>query len=430
MLRREDLRCAGPLPSPSSSPSTMHRPPVLHVAALLLFTGFSLTEAVEIKVQDNNNKTCIYAILSVNFTVVYEGNGTMENTTFTLPNSLSSNGSVCGDNKSAPLLKMNFGPGHSLSLNFSHSAGIFRGDVLTFTYNTSDTNLFPGAKNTSVKQVAVDSLMEAAPLNTVYTCRSAKAIASKEVIMVFYDVGLQALVENGTISKNESICKADMSTTMSPLTTWTASTMTPTKPPPPPIPSVGNYTLKNGSETCLLANMGLQLNLTYVEDNQTRLINIDSNSTASGYCGDQDATLVLEDMKTTIIFHFIVEQSKFFLKEVKANISLVVNGSTIPLQFNNSSLKYWQTSIGSSYMCHKEQRLRVTDQMVINTFNVWIQPFELKSGTFSRAEECSLDDDSILIPIIVGAALAVLIVIVVIAYVIGRRKSYAGYQTL
>lgn len=46
------------------------------------------------------------------------------------------------------------------------------------------------------------------------------------------------------------------------------------------------------------------------------------------------------------------------------------------------------------------------------------------------AHECSVDDTSLLIPIIVGAALAVLILIVVIAYVIGRRKTYVGYQTL
>lgn len=48
----------------------------------------------------------------------------------------------------------------------------------------------------------------------------------------------------------------------------------------------------------------------------------------------------------------------------------------------------------------------------------------------SAAHECSLDDTSILIPIIVGAVLAGLILVVVVAYVIGRRKTYAGYQTL
>ncbi|XP_062916962.1 lysosome-associated membrane glycoprotein 2 [Mobula hypostoma] len=401
----------------------------MYQLAIFLLSGVLLAEAVKIEVHDKDNRTCIYAVLSVNFTVRYEGNKTMENATFQLPDTLSSNGSVCGGNNSAPLLKLNFGSGQSLSLNFSHSAGAFRGDVLTFTYNTSDATLFPGAINKSVKEVSVDSLMEKALLNTIYTCKSAKAIAKKDVIMVFYDVSIQAFVENGTISKNESICKADILTTTSPPTTWTTSTMTPTTLPPS-LPTVGNYTLKNGSNFCLLANMALQLNLTYTDDNQTRVINVDSNSTASGHCGDQDAALVLEDINTTILFHFVVEQSKFFLKEVKANISLVVNGSTIPLHRSNSSLRYWQASVGSSYMCQREQRLRVTDQLVINAFKVWIQPFDLKSGVFSRAEECSLDDDGILIPIIVGACLAVLIVIVIIAYVVGRRKSYAGYQTL
>ncbi|XP_078067513.1 lysosome-associated membrane glycoprotein 2 isoform X3 [Mustelus asterias] len=398
--------------------------------AILIIAGLSLAKAVEVEVHGKDNKTCIYAVLSVNFTVHYEGNGTMENTTFWLPNSLSSNGSICGGNNSAPLLKMDFGTGHSLSLNFTHSAGEFSGDVLIFTYNVSDAELFPGAKNKSVKHVAVNSLMEPAPLNTIYTCRSVKAIESEAVVMVFWNVSIQAFVENGTIGKNESFCKADMPTTVAPITTITTPTVTPipTKPPPE-LPEVGNYTVKNGSDPCLLANMGLQLNITYTE-NKTHLVNIDSNSTASGHCGDNDATLVLEDMDTTIQFHFTVDQSKFFLKEVKVNISLVINGSTTAFNSNNSNLKFWQAFVGSSYMCHKEQSIVVTEQLVINTFNIWVQPFEVKNGTFSRAEECSLDDDSILIPIIVGAALAGLIVIVVIAYVIGRRKSYAGYQTL
>lgn len=41
-----------------------------------------------------------------------------------------------------------------------------------------------------------------------------------------------------------------------------------------------------------------------------------------------------------------------------------------------------------------------------------------------------MDDINIFIPVFVGAALAGLILIVVIAYVIGRRKTYVGYQTL
>lgn len=41
-----------------------------------------------------------------------------------------------------------------------------------------------------------------------------------------------------------------------------------------------------------------------------------------------------------------------------------------------------------------------------------------------------MDQDQMLIPIIVGAALAGLVLIVLIAYLIGRKRSQAGYQTI
>lgn len=50
--------------------------------------------------------------------------------------------------------------------------------------------------------------------------------------------------------------------------------------------------------------------------------------------------------------------------------------------------------------------------------------------TLSPAEECQMDQDQMLIPIIVGAALAGLVLIVLIAYLIGRKRSHAGYQTI
>lgn len=50
--------------------------------------------------------------------------------------------------------------------------------------------------------------------------------------------------------------------------------------------------------------------------------------------------------------------------------------------------------------------------------------------SFSSVEECQLDENNMLIPIIVGAALAGLVLIVLIAYLSGRRRSHAGYQTI
>lgn len=41
-----------------------------------------------------------------------------------------------------------------------------------------------------------------------------------------------------------------------------------------------------------------------------------------------------------------------------------------------------------------------------------------------------MDRDDMLIPIAVGAALAGLVLVVLLAYLIGRKRSHAGYQTI
>lgn len=63
-------------------------------------------------------------------------------------------------------------------------------------------------------------------------------------------------------------------------------------------------------------------------------------------------------------------------------------------------------------------------------FKVWVQAFHVEGGTFGSVEECQLDEDSLLVPIAVGGALAGLVLVVLIAYLIGRKRSHAGYQTI
>lgn len=126
---------------------------------------------------------------------------------------------------------------------------------------------------------------------------------------------------------------------------------------------------------------------------------------------------------------------------------------------HNSSLDYLRGTLGYSYMCREEQTLNVAQVLSINTFQVQVQPFGLTGNQFGAgkhtldavivserissflslicprgltlaAEECQLDEDDMLIPIIVGAALAGLVLIVLLAYLIGRKRSHAGYQTI
>ncbi|GAA6084224.1 lysosome-associated membrane glycoprotein 2 isoform X2, partial [Tachysurus ichikawai] len=210
-----------------------------------------------------------------------------------------------------------------------------------------------------------------------------------------------------------------------------ATTSLPTPEPTTlPVPEVGDYVVRaeQNSSACLMARMGLQFSFRMGDGFQT--INLDPNVTKpSGTCGSNgsDSTLMLISDKIIVQFVFANQTSKFFLSGLNLT---VVPGSGPNFNAVGTNLSLWEASLGSSYMCKKEQSFNISGVLILNTFELQVQPFGVTNDQFSTAHECSVDDASLLIPIIVGAALAVLILIVVIAYVIGRRKTYVGYQTL
>ncbi|CAJ1079624.1 lysosome-associated membrane glycoprotein 1b [Xyrichtys novacula] len=203
-------------------------------------------------------------------------------------------------------------------------------------------------------------------------------------------------------------------------------------------PDRGNYHVASTNGTaCLLASMGLQLNVTFssISQNKTlvEVVNLQPNLTkSSGSCDKESASLKLtaDGDKTNLTFFFTLNttSNKYYLSEV--SLSATWPDMKAPFSTRNNSLDYLQGTLGHSYMCREEQTLDVTQELSINTFQLQVQPFGLKGGQFGAAEECQLDEDDMLIPIIVGAALAGLVLIVLLAYLIGRKRSHAGYQTI
>lgn len=203
-------------------------------------------------------------------------------------------------------------------------------------------------------------------------------------------------------------------------------------------PETGSYVVKTSNGTvCLKASMGLQLNITFtsVSTNKTvqGVVNLKSNGTVpSGSCGTDRAILRLQTSgeKTNLTFIFVLNttSNKYHLNEV--SLSAAWPDMKEPISAHNGSLDYLRGTLGYSYMCRNEQTLGVSPDFSINTFQLQVQPFGLKGDQFGAAEECQLDEDDMLIPIIVGAALAGLVLIVLLAYLIGRKRSHAGYQTI
>ncbi|NXM05856.1 LAMP1 protein, partial [Tyrannus savana] len=110
--------------------------------------------------------------------------------------------SSCGKgNASHPVLVLDFGAGHSLSLNFSESADKYQVEELVFRYNLSDAALFPNSTTGEVKTVSHKSIIQA-HMGTKYRCINSKQVNMKSVNVTFSNVTLEAYLTNGTFSVN------------------------------------------------------------------------------------------------------------------------------------------------------------------------------------------------------------------------------------
>ncbi|XP_052594223.1 lysosome-associated membrane glycoprotein 2 isoform X3 [Peromyscus californicus insignis] len=402
-------------------------------AGLVLFClllGAVQSYALQLNLTDSKG-TCLFAKWEMNFTISYETtNRTVKTVTISEPPNVTYNGSSCGDDRNGTKIVVQFGSAISWKVNFTKEASYYFIDSILLSYNTSDSTTFPGAADKGSVPVN-NSLQEVKfPLNNIYRCNSLLIFDTDSVVQRYWHIHLQAFVENGTVSKKEHVCEEDIPvTTVAPIihTTVPSPTTTPTPAPTPtPTPKVGNYNVTNGNATCLLATMGLQLNIT--EEKVPFIFNINPATTDfTGKCLPQTAQLRLNSSQIKYLdFIFAVKsQNRFYLKEVNVSMYLA-NGSAFSVSNNN--LSFWDAPLGSSYMCNKEQIVSVSRTFQINTFNLKVQPFNVTEGKYSTAQDCSADEDNFLVPIAVGAALAGVLTLVLLAYFIGLKRHHTGYE--
>lgn len=135
-----------------------------------------------------------------------------------------------------------------------------------------------------------------------------------------------------------------------------------------------------------------------------------------------------------------------------------MNGSITVLKLDN--IGRFQTPLNHSYSCLAEETIKTEKgEFVLKIREVQVEAFragqpghkEFSAGSFGMenwrllifiicniidlvpfaAIQCPADDATDVVPIAVGAALAGLVVIVLIAYLIGRKRSRArGYQSV
>ncbi|XP_068124192.1 lysosome-associated membrane glycoprotein 1 [Hyperolius riggenbachi] len=398
----------------------------------LVFGVFSSVSCVRFEVKDSKNVTCILADLSVNFTVGYNSSKKLETASFLLPaNASVDSSSTCSDNVTKiPLLAIKFGNGSLLSINFTKSVATYQVDDLVFTYNLSDKVLFPDAADNGTKAVSSKSSEISAKANFAYRCSNPHLITMGEVKLTLHDVKLEAFMTSSNYSKDESLCKEDIAPTSAPTVPPT------TAPVNPKTPEVGKYRVNGSSGACLLAEMGLQLNFTYTNKTDkvaTYEFNIDPKRVSvGGECHNSSVTLTLSSAGLDLLFNFTLNNTanKFYLSQVHINTSVIPDDKDPDFTADNSSLSYLQTTTRKSFKCNAKQTFQINNNFSIVTYNLQIQAFNFDENKFGPAVECTEDQNGMLVPIVVGAALAGLVLIVLIAYLIGRKRSHAGYQTI
>ncbi|XP_029918695.1 lysosome-associated membrane glycoprotein 2 isoform X2 [Myripristis murdjan] len=408
------------------------------VLLLALGIEIQLSHATEVSVNTTDNKLCLYANLMVNFSVTYEAAGNKSETAeFELPDSVTTEGSTCGNTSST--LKLHFGDGHSWIVEFSKKDKTYQADSVIFSYNLSDSTIFPNAASNETKNVTVKPHITDVGMDTSYSCKSKEMLQTDAVNQTLWNVLIQAFVSNGSKSENITVCAADVPattvapttnttvvTTAVPVTNSTAPLPTTTPTPPLPLPNIGNYSISDNGTVCLLANFGLRVTFTHGEKSQEMNLNA-SVTAATGSCGVNSSELVLSSDILTVILSFTNESKKFKLHALNVTAK---SSSGAVLTEANSSLGLWEAAVGSSYMCNKQQDYNITDVLTIHTFDLRVQPFGVHNGQYSTAEECQADVESYLVPIAVGVALVVLILIVLLAYFIGRKRNRAtGYES-
>ncbi|KAJ9592745.1 hypothetical protein L9F63_015583, partial [Diploptera punctata] len=237
-------------------------------------------------------------------------------------------------------------------------------------------------------------------------------------------------------------------------TTPSHTTPAPTpSPKPPQKPEVGKWNVTDSNTTCIMVDMAIQLNISYIDKNnknRSSIVFVPKDANATGSCGNETQVLDLEwkeDNKSfgNLSFIFSKNDTTKHFEISSITVAVIASNKTFPNITGNNSIELitkkaeFSTPVSKSYRCVKEQSFvlktvnatNVTDSE-ITVSHVQLEAFNTKKdANFGTAEDCEPSSSTDIVPIAVGCALVGLVAIVLIAYLVGRRRSQArGYLSM
>ncbi|XP_063618148.1 lysosome-associated membrane glycoprotein 1-like [Cydia splendana] len=264
-----------------------------------------------------------------------------------------------------------------------------------------------------------------------------------------------------TTSTTPSTTTSTTPDTTTSTTTTTTTTPAPPKPtptpapvPPKPIgpPDQGLWPYVDSKNvTCVIVQFAAQLNVTYGKPNSSELIHVILNvpanaSVISGNCDGLEQWLTIGWPATnetnhtlTVLFAKNDTTKSYEMKSLNASLVAsifpnITNVDTINLSHQTPE---WQTPLAASYRCTPPTELKMNADnnniaATLTLSRLQEEAFRNASGNgFSAARDCSSGDIPDAVPIAVGCALGGMVVVVLIAYLVARRRSAnRGYLSM
>ncbi|KAG5675937.1 hypothetical protein PVAND_005794 [Polypedilum vanderplanki] len=206
----------------------------------------------------------------------------------------------------------------------------------------------------------------------------------------------------------------------------------------------GWFVKSSDNKICLMVEMDIKTNITYTtKDNKTVfgeyiIPNKNTRVNDESKCTDKEDKLSVSWLEGNFSMKFEQNNGTYDLTNfvININVTKVFNNSaanqTVLIKYVDDGMLF-KTQGNFSYHCNREQMLNNTsDNNTITISGVQFEAFR-NSNTmiFSLAKDCDSNIKPDIVPIAVGLSLIALIIIVLIAYIVGRRRQQArGYLNI
>lgn len=217
--------------------------------------------------------------------------------------------------------------------------------------------------------------------------------------------------------------------TSSSSTTEITSTASPVPSTKAPKHDACSFNITQRDVTCIRAEMNIDFIIDIQGTKHTITLGCNATTTGSDCSSNETQALVLFEpnfYNLTMIFE--KEDKHVFVRNVSFSYILPEGRDEVV----NNTENLFAVSAGNSYLCKSTVDVHLGN-VTMEVSEVHIQAFlEKDNNDFGAVKECELDEKvSDIVPIAVGVALGALIIIVLIAYLVGRRRSrQRGYQSV